>query len=176
MTGADFMTLLAGTAGAFTALLFARAAWHKLADFTEFTGFVADYQLVPESMVRPVSAAIVAAETTVVVAFLVPGGSPFGALVAMALLVGYAGGMAINLQRGRDRIECGCGGAAQPLSWSLIGRNIAIAALVASALFAPIALNLEGAIAAIGAGFTLWLGFIAVEQLLANAARFSLKR
>ncbi len=115
MSSAEFMTLLAGTAGAFTALLFARAAWHKLADFTEFTGFVADYQLVPEPMVRPVS-------------------------------------------------------------WSLIGRNIAIAALVASALFAPITLNLEGAIAAIGAGFTLWLGFIAVEQLLANAARFSLKR
>ena len=109
-------------------------------------------------------------------AFLLPGGAPFGALIAMALLLGYAGGMAINLRRGRDRIECGCGGAAQPLSWSLIGRNIAIAALVASALFAPITLNLEGAIAAIGAGFTLWLGFIAVEQLLANAARFSLKR
>lgn len=176
MSSADFLTLFAGMAGTFIALLFARAAWHKLADFTEFTGFLADYQLVPEPMVRPISAGIVAAETAVVLAFLIPGGAPVGALIAIALLLGYALGMAINLRRGRDRIECGCGGAAQPLSWSLIGRNIAIAALASSALFAPIALNLEGAIAAIGAGFTLWMGFIAVEQLLANAARLSLKR
>ncbi|WMT86641.1 hypothetical protein NO932_17340 [Pelagibacterium sp. 26DY04] len=172
----ELTSLLAGTAGAFTALLFARAAWHKLSDFTEFTGFVADYELVPERLVRPVSAVIVAAETLVVLAFLVPGGAPVGALVAAALLLAYAGGMAINLNRGRDRIECGCGGAAQPLSWSLIARNGVLALFAATALLAPIALDLEGAIAAIGAGFTLWLGFVAVEQLLANAALFSLKR
>ena len=45
----------------FTALIFARAAVHKLAEFTEFTGFVDDYRLIDERLVRPVSAAIVAA-------------------------------------------------------------------------------------------------------------------
>jgi len=172
----ELTSLLSGMAGAFIALLFARAAWHKLSDFTEFTGFVADYQLVPETLVRPVSAAIVALELAIVAGFLIPGGAPLAALIATGLLLGYAGAMAVNLQRGRDRIECGCGGAAQPLNWSLIARNGVLAAFAAIPLFSPIALDVEGAIAAIGAGFTLWLGFVAVEQLMANAARFSLKR
>lgn len=39
---AEALALLSATAGAFTALVFARAAWHKIADFTAFTGFVSD--------------------------------------------------------------------------------------------------------------------------------------
>ena len=44
-----------------------------------------------------------------------------------ALLLAYAAVMAINLVRGRRFIDCGCGGAAQPLSLGLVLRNVVLA-------------------------------------------------
>ena len=51
--------------------------------------------------------------------------SPGLALVAMALLALFAAAMAINIRRGRDHIDCGCGQSflRQTLSWMLVARN-----------------------------------------------------
>ena len=57
---ADWTSLVAASSTAFTTLVFARAALHKLGDFTTFTGFVADYQVVSERQVAPVSMALAA--------------------------------------------------------------------------------------------------------------------
>jgi len=176
MTGADFLPLLAATAAAFLALLFARAALHKLTDFTEFTGFVADYKLLPERFVAPVSALIVAAECAVVVTPLIPGAMPLAGLLGGLLLAGYGVAMAVNIVRGRDRIECGCGGAAQPLSWALVARNAVLVGVALVAVFGgPVSLSLDGTLAALATGVLLLAGFLLVEQILANDARFRMK-
>jgi hypothetical protein len=174
---AGWTSLVAATATAFIALLFARAAWHKFSDFTAFTGYVADYDVVPEKYVRFASMAVAAAEAVVILALLTPGGNVVGSLTAMAMLALYAGAMAINIGRGRDRIECGCGGAMQPLSWRLVIRNGVLAMIAALGLLAsPDALALEEAIAALIGGFTLWAGYILVEQIMANAAFMRMRR
>lgn len=171
MTGGQWVGLAAGTAVAFTVLLFARAALHKLWDFTAFTGYVADYRLVPERLAHTAAIVAVGVELATIAALLVPGGQAVGASLAVTLLLGYATAMGINLSRGRDRIECGCGGAVQPLSPALILRNLALAAVAALGFAAvPDGLGAAAALTAILAGGTLWIGYVLVDQILANAA------
>jgi len=171
MTESSFLSMLSATATVFIALIFVRAAWHKLGEFTEFTGFVADYKVVPETLVQPVSMAIVAAEVLVVALQFVPGGHMLGLLLAVAMLSLYAGVMAINIRRGRTFIECGCGGAVQPLSWSLIMRNAVLVLVALSAIvIGPYALDAAGAIAAIISGVAIWTAFLLAEQIIANSS------
>ena len=63
----------------------------------------------------------------------------FAAFASAALFAAYTGAIAINLQRGRIHIDCGCGmarlaGRDQQLSWGLVVRNTLLmaAALVAT--------------------------------------------
>lgn len=174
MTIADTLSLTAAALTVFISLIFARAAWHKLSEFTEFTGFVADYRLVPERFVVPVSWAIVGAETAAVALQLVPRGRLLGLAIAVIMLLAYAGAMAIS--RGRTAIECGCGGAVQPLSRSLVMRNGILAALGLLAMLPLGPMSAPDAIASIGAGFALWVGFLLVEQILSNASIARLTR
>ncbi|MBO9590805.1 MauE/DoxX family redox-associated membrane protein [Devosia sp.] len=177
MSGASLNSLVAAGLTAFISLIFARAAWHKLEEFTEFTGFVADYKLLPERLVIPASWAIVGVELAVVVVQLLPQGRVFGLGLAFFMLVAYASAMAVNLSRGRFTIECGCGGAAQPLSWSLVGRNTALSALGLAAILLPLGpMSAPDAMAAIASGFALWMGFLLIEQILANASTARLTR
>lgn len=174
---ADWTSLVAASATAFTTLVFARAALHKLGDFTTFTGFVADYQVVPERQVVPVSMGLAAAEVAVVASAFLPGLHMLGVVAAIALYLVYAAVIGLNVARGRDRVECGCGGAAQPLSWTLVTRNFALAAIAAIGLAGPIpALGVAEAVTAIGSGFTLFVGYQLVEQIMANFAHMRLKR
>ncbi|MCC6983974.1 MAG: hypothetical protein IT535_11935 [Bauldia sp.] len=170
---ASVLALLAATAGVFTALVFARAAWHKASDFTAFTGFVSDYQLVPESQVKAASYGLVAAEIAVVLALLVPGGQGIGALLAIALYALYAGAMAVNIRRGRTSIECGCGGAPNLLSPALLVRNGVLAAVAALVMLGGggAGLSFGEAAVAVALGFLLWAGFLLAEQILSNAMR-----
>ncbi|MBE0579562.1 MauE/DoxX family redox-associated membrane protein [Devosia sp.] len=177
MSAVTLSSMLTATVTVFLCLLFARAAWHKIAEFTEFTGFVADYRLVPEALVRPVSMSVVVAEILVVLLQLVPGGQVFGLVLAMAILGLYVAAMSINILRGRTSIECGCGGAVQPLSWSLVWRNAVLITMAITAVAtAPYSLDAGSAIAALASGFTLWTGFLLAEQILANDATARLTR
>lgn len=171
MTGGAWTEMAAGSAVAFTALLFAQAALHKLTDFTAFTGYVADYRVVPESWSRPAAGVALGLELLTVAALVVPGGQAAGSLLAIALLLGYAAAIGINVARGRDRIECGCGGAVQPLGPSLVVRNLGLAGIAAFGLgTVPGSLLAPEALTALLVGVTLWIGYALVDQLLANAA------
>ncbi|WP_225766131.1 MauE/DoxX family redox-associated membrane protein [Inquilinus sp. Marseille-Q2685] len=173
----DAALLAPATAIAFIALLFARAAIHKVFDFTAFTGFVADYRLVPEAMARPLAAVVAAAEVAVVLALIVPGGQAAGAGLAAALLLAYAAGMAVNLRRGRDRIECGCGGTPQPLGWPLAGRNLVLAAIAGAAAAVPLSVpGLAGTLVVTLGGLTVFAAYLLAEQILANAALIGARR
>jgi len=177
MSEVGIASLYTASITVFVALIFARAAWHKLGEFTEFTGFVADYRLLPERLVRPASMAIVGGELLVVLAQLVPGGQVYGLLMAIVMLALYAFGMAINITRGRTFIECGCGGAVQPLSWTLVIRNSVLILLTASAVAtAPFSLDAASGLAAVATGFTFWVGFVLAEQILANSSTARLTR
>jgi hypothetical protein len=90
-----------------------------------------------------------------------------------ALLLAYAGVMTINLMRGRRFIDCGCGGATQPLSIGLVLRNVVLAVAAITALVPAPTRPLGWLdVVSMGAG-VLVLGtlYAATNQLLAARAR-----
>ncbi len=177
MIDATIPSLLAASLTVFISLIFARAVWHKLGAFTEFTGFVADYKLLPERLVPAAACAVVGAEAISIGLQLLPGGRAAGLGIAALMLLVYAGAMALNIRRGRTFIECGCGGAVQPLSWSLVVRNGLLATLALVTILLPLGpMGVADAIAAIAAGFALWVVFLLLEQILSNASVARLTR
>lgn len=163
------LALIAVTSAAFTAMVFIRAAWHKLADFRAFVGFVSDYRLLPAQLVETASATLLVVEITIAVTLLIPGVRPLGAVLAIVLLGLYAAAIGITIARGRTSVECGCGGAPNLLSSVLLVRN-GVLALVAAGTFIGDSVTLEGAGAAtaIATAFLLFVLFLLVEQILAN--------
>ncbi|MDQ0322733.1 hypothetical protein QO002_004939 [Pararhizobium capsulatum DSM 1112] len=172
-----FPGMVAASATTFTALLFLRAAWHKASDFSTLTGYVADYQLLPEGLVEPVARLLIAAEIATVLLLVLPMTAGFAASLAILLLGTYAAGIAINIGRGRTRIECGCGGPDQPLSAALLVRNTLLAGIAAMVLMVTERpLGIAEAAVALGCGLMAWLIYAVIEQLLANAGHSRLTR
>ena len=95
-------------AGAF-ALLFVSAALDKLRSLQRFAEVFRGYRLLPESLAR-LSWLVPALEFTVGVGLLARRSRAGASAAGAALLVAYAAAIAINLQRGRRDLACGCGG------------------------------------------------------------------
>lgn len=155
-------------------LIFLTSGWAKFRNRTALEGVVANYRILPQSLVLPVAIALPYVEVAVGAA-LVAGLGAIPALAAIALLLAFAAAMAVNVRRGRGHIDCGCGLSAlrQPLSHMLVARNLILAALLALRL--PPALPLSGAeIAAAGVGglalFLCYLLFNAVGMLSHSSA------
>ncbi|MBW8301103.1 MAG: hypothetical protein K0M60_16000 [Hydrogenophaga sp.] len=164
-----FTSMAAAAATTFTVLVLLRAAWHKVTDFGTFTGYVADYWLLPEALVAPAARGLAAVEFLAVVLLVYPATVRAGALLAVALLGLYGVAMAVNIGRGRTRIECGCGGAAQRLSPALLVRNALLAAIaILPAIFGASPLGFAEAAVAVAAGLLTWFVHNVIEQLLAN--------
>jgi hypothetical protein len=156
------------------ALLFATAAWHKLRDRRRFRATMAAYRLVPAPLVGAASATIVLAEGTLAAALLAPAAARLASGAAAALLILYAAAIAVNLRRGRRHLDCGCLGSAgrETISWWLVARNVALAAMAASGL-APIAVRplvWVDAVTASGVFGLAVLAWLAGDGLLANRA------
>lgn len=170
----DPTLLLAATASAFVALLMLRAALDKAADGVRFEGVLADYDLVPDAALRPLRIAVPVLELLAAGALSFGVTRMAGAGLAGVLLLSYACAMGLNLTRGRSEIDCGCGGPAQPLHWALVARNLCLTAtLTPAALGLAWPLSLAQAVAAWAAAIAAFTGWLAFEQLLANAARMS---
>ena len=159
----------------FLACVFVLAARHKLHNRLEFEGIVTQYKLAPPSASAALSLMIPLCELSAAAALLlVPS---VGAGIAAVLLFVYAGGMALNLFRGRQHIDCGCGGDATPLSSALVGRNllmILLAALVGFAETSPLTSSESGmdvATTVLALAFAAGLGavYISFNQLQVNA-------
>lgn len=107
------------------ALLFAAAAWHKLADLTAFRIVLYDYRVLPPALVTPATALVVVTELGLAAALPWAAFAPAAAWLAVGLLAVYAIAIAINLSRGRRTLECGCAPSVyrQPLSEWLLVRN-----------------------------------------------------
>ncbi len=119
-----------------TALLFAAAAIHKLRDLRHFGEIFAAYGLLPFAVGRYASRAVPVLEAAVAAGLLFDGSRTPAAGVGIALLLAYAGAIAVNLSRGRRDLACGCGGPddRRPIAAWMVWRNISIAILLATAL------------------------------------------
>ena len=118
------------------ALLFATAAWHKLAHRNRFAETLRAFQLGRGWLAGPLAVALPFMELGVAGALLLPVHGA-AASTACALLSVYTAAIAINLARGRRQIDCGCFGPAYrvPLSRALLFRNGLL--LVAATLAVP---------------------------------------
>ena len=120
------------------AMLLGVAAGHKLADRERYLAVLKNYDLMPEPLVPLAGAAVVAAEIAAVLLLVLPSVRTLGACLSVALFATYALAIAVNLLRGRTRIDCGCFGFGRHdrIAWTMVVRNLALVAL-ALALLLP---------------------------------------
>jgi len=125
-SGVDPVVLASLRAG--LALLFAAAAVHKLRDLAWFGAVLAEYRVLPASVLHFSVFAVPVLEAGVAVALALPG--PRGPAAAALLMTSYGGAIAWNLSRGRRSLDCGCfgPGRGEPISWALVARNAVLAA------------------------------------------------
>jgi hypothetical protein len=153
------------------AWLFLAAVLHKLRDFADFRAVLATYNVLPERRVAAGAWFIVAVEAATAVGALAQYGPAF--LAAAVVLLGYAAVMTINLMRGRRFIDCGCGGAAQPLSVGLVIRNVVLAFGALMALLPTLTrpLGWIDVVSVVVGSAVLGILYAATNQLLAARAR-----
>ena len=152
------------------ALLLASASWHKWRALPEFESVLAAYHLVPQAIAGAAARLVPAIEVAIAAALLVGPTRSWAALAGAALLLAYAGGIAINLRRGRRDLDCGCAGPEDRRSiapWMVV-RNVVLAAALGVAAV-PWSVRPLGPIDAltIGGGLaTLAVLYHAVDRLL----------
>jgi hypothetical protein len=155
------------------AVLLASAATHKLRAPGRFARQLADYQLLPEALVRPIGRVIPLLELLIAFALLVPFSRAIAAVCAAGLIALYAAAIGINLWRGRRDIDCGCAGPdqAQPLRPILLARNAVLVALALLASSTPIVrdLGLFDGFVTVAASAVALLIYAAADGLLANS-------
>lgn len=152
------------------AILFLLAARHKLSAPDRFEAQLAAYRLVPDRMLTPVARLMPWIEIAVALGMLFAVSRPVAGLMAATLLAVYALAMAVNLLRGRSKIDCGCGDTPQPLSVWLLLRN-AVLASGAVLLVAPVATRPLGALDMLFAVLfvaAISLSYTMLEQLSRN--------
>lgn len=183
LPGAEFLAdpVVRAVLTALFALVFAGAAWHKLRAPAQFEQALAAYQLLPAGAVAACARLLPWVEAACLPLLLFSRTREAGLMLEAGLLIVYAIAMAANLARGRSRIDCGCGGPLQPLSWPLVARNVLLAllALLGAGLLGPVAERALGWLDHLSfAMATLALfGLYAVSnQLLAMAARIAQHR
>lgn len=124
------------------AMLFGAAALHKLTGAARFGAVVGDYRLLPTPLVPLAAVGIPLVELAAALAALrvLLGGNASLLAPAAGLLLLYGGAIAVNLARGRRHIDCGCTAFGAPeatIGWSLVARNLGVAAVVLLLAAAP---------------------------------------
>ena len=150
--------------------VFLRGAAHKFSDFSWFAYAVAEYRILPSALAVPVAGLLLTSEIAVALGLVLSQTRPFAGFGAAVLLGIYGIAIAVNLLRGRDRIDCGCGGTGNGLSWFQVLRNAALAgfALVAAQSPSAAAIGPVEWIVALAAITAFWLVLIGAEKLAEN--------
>ncbi len=154
----DLLAVTAVAGRVCVGLVFLLAGAQKLSHWRLLPAVIANYRLLPRALAQPVSAVLPPLE--LVLGALLLSGLTAGwvAPAAIGLLGLFAAAMAINLKRGRDQIDCGCGQSflKQTLRWTLVSRNLVLAALLLPSFSsAPASLSLVAAGLSAGLGFFL---------------------
>lgn len=154
------------------AWLFLAAALHKVRDSGDFRAVLAIYDVVPDRVVGAVAKLIIAVECVIAAGALAQYRPAYAG--AAFVLFCYAGAIGVNLLRGRRFIDCGCGGAAQPLSAGLVVRNIvlSVGAFIALLPTLPRPLGWLDVLSVVAGGAVLGALYAATNQLLAARAQF----
>ena len=150
-------TITGGIAAFGTGLLFTTAGVAKLRSRRMFPGVVANYRLLPGALVLPVAFALPIVEVVTGLGLLA--GINIFAAPAITLLLIFAAAMAINIRRGRAHIDCGCGRSElrQPLSLTLVIRNLALALMLMPTLMVMPAFASAEWLIALAGGLALYL-------------------
>jgi len=121
-------------AGAF-ALLFVSAALHKLLHPRVFAETLRAYAVLPRSLTA-LHPLVPLLELTAGLGLLAGASRAGAAAAGSALLVSYAGAIALNLTRGRRDLTCGCGGPndRRPIAAWMVWRNLLLAVLLGATL------------------------------------------
>jgi hypothetical protein len=111
------------------ALLFASAGIHKLRDLSRFTAIFGAYRILPERLERSVARLVPFTELGVAIMLLWPPAGLAAVVPAVAVLVVYAGGMYLNIARGRRDLDCGCtmGQGRRAIATWMVYRNLCLA-------------------------------------------------
>lgn len=157
------------------ALLLARAAVHKLQQRHELVDVIANYRLVPANWAPVAAVLVVFAEMSAALLLVYPATRSIGAIVAAVLFMTYAAAIALNLQRGRTHIDCGCVGASERRAigaW-MVWRNgvLTIAAALSATPIAERALSAFDVLTICGGVAVLALLYAAFDQLGAIVTR-----
>lgn len=104
------------------------AAWHKALPASRFEAILADYRLLPAPLCKLAARLVPALEALLGLGWLTGFAMAAVAPLTAGLFAVYGLAIAVNLLRGREHIDCGCGfggtaGAGQGLSWLLVLRN-----------------------------------------------------
>jgi hypothetical protein len=160
--------------GALTLILFG-SAWHKFSEPNAFLMALSAYRMLPHGLLEPAARALPVAEATVGVALLVPVTRTAALLAAAALFLLYAFAIGWNLAKGRRYIDCGCGGAAHPLSWSLVVRNgvLAAAALAISGPTTERSFGWLDGVTLVAGVLAFYAAYLMADELLRQASRMA---
>jgi hypothetical protein len=180
--GAVIGTLLAeaGTMAAWSvrlavAAIFLEAAQHALSDRPAFATIVGAYRILPQALAGVAALLLPVVQIAAAFALMVPRATLPGSGLALLLLLLFTTAICVNLRRGRDNIDCGCGGDSQRISRALVVRNLVLMAALAGTLAAPAHVVFAPALAVGVAGFAVFLTglYFAANQLLGNAQSFA---
>lgn len=163
------------------ALLFASASVHKLRDLARFEEIFAAYGVLTFVSRLRLSWVVPVLEAGVAVGLLFDTSRVYAAALGIALLLVYAAAIAVNLKRGRRDLACGCGGPddRQPIAAWMLGRNSAIALLLAGGACVPWTgrpLGFTDGVTVVGGVVTLALVYLCMEQLMSYAQRVARMR
>jgi hypothetical protein len=164
-----------GTIVGALALVMLAAAWHKLSEPEVFAASVSAYELLPRWLVVPVARLLPWAEAGLAVGVLLPITRPAALIGLIALLLAYAAAIGVNLLRGRRDIDCGCGGASQPLSWGLVARNLILcaAALLAAQPTVERRMDWVDALTLVLGVLAFYALYLMADELLRQASRLA---
>jgi hypothetical protein len=167
--GHDLLAIASEAGRVCVGLVFVLAAAQKAQHWRIFSGVIANYRLLPRMLVIPAAALLPPLEMALGLLLLAGFARAWTGLAATLLLALFAAAMAVNLRRGRAHIDCGCGQSflAQRLSWTLVGRNAALVALLLPSL-APVGPStMPAALTGAGAGLAFFLLYLLLNALSA---------
>ena len=122
------MNLPARAARFFLGALFLWASVTKVPDMAAFAESVANYRIVPPSLVPVVAATVVGVEIAAGVALIFNVWARAAALLLAALLAVFTVGLASALARGID-LACGCFGGTDAATWWTVLRDVVLLGL-----------------------------------------------
>ena len=156
------------------ALLFASAGAHKLRGLARFTEIFAAYRVLPGALARGVAWFIPCLELGIAAALLWEPSRRTAVASAIAVLIAYASGLAVNLLRGRRDLDCGCGGAhdRRAIAAWMVWRNLFLAAAlgIAALPWSPRPFNLSDLPTVLGGLIVGAALYAAVDRLLGDIA------